>query len=375
MGSGKNKSQINVNNLPMAINEYKKRLISFLQPLILKGLHSIYKDAKVYCENSQKEHEIFKRFQFYLKKTRHWSSLIVDKETERIKEKVSYIEPLIIAIFVAHVKLLGCIRLKGKYNNIKVKVPSCNNFIHTVYINTAKRVYYNPKLFEEDLSFIDKEKNMDKIYEYIEKGIVETISQMLPMEHVLNEYVANAFDEDVSCSEESGSESENCTLISEKSEMDLPKKKSIPLIDFGNKKPVYLEENSEGSVKSVEENVKSVEENVKSVEESESESEYESESESEYESEGESEGESESEELVRDSNNLKLPEQNKNFHFTNNTTNDTVNQLNPTPTPTPSRSKFFDKFKIPTYNNDNFKRVKFDEKPKFFSNANLLNKA
>ncbi len=210
-------TNINLNALPLARNEYQQQLTTFLQPLITKGFWSIFRDSKKMCSKENKEQEVFKRFQSFVKKIPKWSSLTVDAETERIKQKINCLSELITIIFVGNVKILASIRLKGKHTNIKVKVPSCNNFIHTVYINTAKRIFYDPYLFDDNLDPIEKERNMNRIFEFIEKAISETISGMLPLDSILNEYLGNAFDSDVSQTDESSvsSSAESNTLEGE----------------------------------------------------------------------------------------------------------------------------------------------------------------
>lgn len=199
------KRELNLGALPIARDEYLNQLVSFLQPLISKGFWSIYTDARKKCSREGRQHERFRDFQHFVKKIPKWNSLIVEEETRRIKEKIDCLSELITVIFVGNVKILASIRLKGNNNNIKVKIPSCNNFIHTVYINTAKRVFYNPLLFDHKCNPIDIEKNMDQVYEYIEKSVIETIQQMLPIKNILDEYLGNVFENEVTCNDEDNS--------------------------------------------------------------------------------------------------------------------------------------------------------------------------
>lgn len=202
-------SKINTSALPLAREEYEKQLTTLLQPLITKGFWSIYNDARKQAKKENKEEETFKKFQFFIKKIRNWSSLIIDAETDRIKEKIGCLSELITIIFVGNVKILASIRLKGKHANIKIKVPSCSNFIHSVYINTAKRIFYDPTIFDHTLNPIEKESNMIRVYGFISKAISETISQMLPLDNILQVYLGDCLAEEASESEyESGSESE-----------------------------------------------------------------------------------------------------------------------------------------------------------------------
>jgi hypothetical protein len=198
------KRELNIGALPIARDEYLSQLVSFLQPLISKGFLSIYQDARKKCSKEDRKNERFRDFQMFVKKIPSWSSLMVEEETRRIKEKVDCLSELITVIFVGNVKILASIRLKGNNKNIKVKIPSCNNFIHTVYINTAKRVFYNPMLFDHTCSSIEGDKNTEMVYEYIEKAVVDTIRQMLPIKNILDEYLGHVFDDEVECNDDDG---------------------------------------------------------------------------------------------------------------------------------------------------------------------------
>ena len=245
----KNETNINIGALPIARNEYQNQLTNLLQPLITKGFWSIFGDADNFCKKENKPEELYMTFQKFVKKIRTWSSIIVESETERIKNKIHCLNELITIIFVGNVKILASIRLKGKHANLKIKVPSCEKFIHTVYINTAKRVFYDPYIFENNIDPIKKEKNMNRMYGFIEKAISDTISQMLPIESILDEYLGNAFDEEI---EESESESDSESNKSEQSlygdeiessdeeeQKHTPPKINAPSINFKNNIPTH----------------------------------------------------------------------------------------------------------------------------------------
>ena len=261
--------ELNLGALPIARNEYLNQLVSFLQPLISKGFWAIYQDARKKCSKENRKHERFKEFQFFVKQIPFWSSLIIEDETRRIKEKVDCLSELITVIFVGNVKILASIRLKGEHKNIKVKVPSCNNFIHTVYINTARKVYYNPLLFDHKCKSIESNSNMEVLYGYIESAIIESIQQMLPLKSILDEYLGNAFDEsDNDKSDDDKSDNGSGSYLDEidsiQSDVYPDKEIKRNVIDFGNKPPVLesgsIIENESDDESEIEENIE--EENI-----------------------------------------------------------------------------------------------------------------
>ena len=93
---------------------------------------------------------------------------------------------LITAIFVSHVKILACVRLKSDDKSVKIKVPSLNTFLHKIIINVSENIYYTPTIINED---------KNKIFELIVQGIDETIANQIPIEYILSEYLSGAFDE------------------------------------------------------------------------------------------------------------------------------------------------------------------------------------
>ena len=96
----KNETNINIGALPIARNEYQNQLTNLLQPLITKGFWSIFGDADNFCKKENKPEELYMTFQKFVKKIRTWSSIIVESETERIKNKIHCLNELITIIFV-----------------------------------------------------------------------------------------------------------------------------------------------------------------------------------------------------------------------------------------------------------------------------------
>jgi hypothetical protein len=114
------------------------------------------------------------------------------------------------------VKILASIRLKGNNENIKVKIPTSDIFIHSIYIESAQKIFYNPFLFyhKHGNNFSKIENNKKETIEIIRNCIDETIREMLPFDEILQEYLVNALNEntenaDSGSDSESGSESDS----------------------------------------------------------------------------------------------------------------------------------------------------------------------
>ena len=100
-------------------------LINNLSPEINKGISSIFLNCKNRVEDTN---SILITFQQILSDIPKWNNSIIFNETNRIKEKIPYIEDLLTAVFISNMRLLCSIKNKNK--QIKIKVPKLDIFIH-----------------------------------------------------------------------------------------------------------------------------------------------------------------------------------------------------------------------------------------------------
>ena len=209
---------LNISVLVAARDEYIEQLKCIICPLVIQGINSIYQDA-VKVSLGKK---VIMTFQQFLKDVLTWNQTILQEESKRIKRKCPYIMDIVTAIFVSNVKILASIRLKGNNDNIKVKIPTCDIFIHSIYIESAQQIYYDPMLFyHKNGNFNQIQKNKKYVREIISDAVAESIRKMMPFDHILEEYLKNALDDNAeytdsdSESEEEPEEKEN-TLVNDK---------------------------------------------------------------------------------------------------------------------------------------------------------------
>jgi len=195
-------NNLNISVLVAARDEYIEQLKCIIVPLLIQGFNSIYSDALRISEGKK---TIYK-FQELLKEIPNWNQTILQEESKRIKKKCPYIMDIVTAIFVSNVKILASIRLKGKNENIRVKIPTSDIFIHSNYIESAQHIFYDPFLFHHRANAFGRnvQDNKEIVKRIIRNAVDETIRQMLPFDDILREYLENALDESES---ESGSES------------------------------------------------------------------------------------------------------------------------------------------------------------------------
>uniref|UniRef100_A0A6C0B3Y0 Uncharacterized protein n=1 Tax=viral metagenome TaxID=1070528 RepID=A0A6C0B3Y0_9ZZZZ len=176
-----------------AKQEYTQVLIDFLMDPIYAGLRTIYNTAR--DTSKSKNLNTLKTFQMLLSKTPKWSDDKLNKEIIRIKETVNcdYLEDLITAVFVTHVKILISIKSKNKTDTLDLNVPKITYFIHKIYIQCARNFWRQPWLFHTGYNSLDLQRNLIKSEKLIKESILETIRKLLPLKEVLQQYLGNNF--------------------------------------------------------------------------------------------------------------------------------------------------------------------------------------
>ena len=134
---------LNISVLVAARDEYIEQLKCILIPLLTQGFNSIYQDALKISEDKK----TIDKFQELLKQIPQWNQTILQEESKRIKKKCPYIMDIVTAIFVTNVKILASVRLKGSKEDIRVKIPTSDIFVHGIYIESAQQIFYDPFLF------------------------------------------------------------------------------------------------------------------------------------------------------------------------------------------------------------------------------------
>jgi hypothetical protein len=175
---------LNVNVLVAAKEEYTRQLVYTIQHDLYEILKSIFNDSQ---EKNLRRKISYSNFQLELKEVPQWTAYKLDSKIKDLIKKYTFLMDLITAIFVSHVKILACVRLKSDDKSIKIKVPNLSTFLHKLLIKCCETLYYEPQL-------INSEKC--RVIEIIAVSIEDTIANQIPIEYILNEYLAGAFDDD-----------------------------------------------------------------------------------------------------------------------------------------------------------------------------------
>jgi len=195
-------SDIPLSALVDAKIEYTRQLTTILSPLIFEGFSKLFDEAVDFKENTKdprfEEYSELQIFQDYLRKIPGWNQLIIDEETHRIvvKSKCDWLEDLIAAVFISNAKTLSVIRIRNPDKQVKLKIPKLKNFVHKCYIECSRELYKNVYLFDnEEITTIEKNKNIRDIMSIIKEGIGEAVRNLMPYKDILRTYIGKVNDE------------------------------------------------------------------------------------------------------------------------------------------------------------------------------------
>ena len=174
--------------------EYTSQLVDILYPHMFDGIKSIYDESKLLYRS--KKIPILMIFRELLEKVPIWNSEIIDSECSRIISNSScdYIDDLITAVFISHTKILTSIGPNRSFQKINITIPKTGTFVHKCYINTARELWKNPYLFNENVPGHEFQKNNKEIEEIIKRCVENTIRNSLPIKDILKEHLEGETD-------------------------------------------------------------------------------------------------------------------------------------------------------------------------------------
>lgn len=184
-------------------NEWCARLINIFTPLTIEGFKSIFDESWKLCQENNETEKYLMTFQNFLARIPKWNPAILEEETKRITEKSNcgYLTDLISCVHIIQLKSLTCMRTGNKQKKIDINVPSLTDFVHKVYINSARKIYTNIYLFEKNISPLQIQKHNRELELIIREQILDTIRDNIPVENILKVYLDESIEEDVQVEE------------------------------------------------------------------------------------------------------------------------------------------------------------------------------
>ena len=199
---------------------YTDFLMATLVPLIYEGIliepcMKAFEYLERYDEASKENKNVNtpsfdELFQYFLRDFKKMSNTKIDDETRRIRTNsqcAEFFDDLIRAVVKSHITILRCSSrdsetIKGNHH----ESVDINLFIHKCYIESIKFLFYSPKLFYreiefqkngvEDMNFITLQirTNKEIIFGHIKTGIQNALMQILPMRHIISDYLNTDLD-------------------------------------------------------------------------------------------------------------------------------------------------------------------------------------
>lgn len=189
----------NLKSLSTSKNEWACRLINILSPCVVEGYKSILKESIKLCKDNNESDKYLMTFQNLISRIPKWNANIIEEEKNRIIEKsnCSYLEDLVTCIHIIQLKTLTAMRVGNKQKKIDIDIPKIEDFIHKIYINSARKLYQNVYLFEKFIPPLQIQKNNREIELIINECILNTIRENIPVDNILQVYLDETIEEEI----------------------------------------------------------------------------------------------------------------------------------------------------------------------------------
>jgi hypothetical protein len=189
----------NVSSLHESKNEWGARILTILTPLIAEGFQSIFDESLKLCKENNEMDKYLMTFQNLIRRIPQWNPLIVEQEKKRIIERsaCSYLEDLITCVHIIQLKILTAMRAGQKQKKIDITIPKLNDFIHNVYVHTARKLYKSIYLFELNIPPLQKQKYNREFEILIQESILNAVRDSIPIESILRAYMDESIEEQV----------------------------------------------------------------------------------------------------------------------------------------------------------------------------------
>lgn len=195
----------------------KSQLRQHLQSIIVEpvsdGFWSIYRSSKELCEKNGQLSEIIRTFQNMLTRIPDWSDVTLSTEVARIVKvtKCSYIDDLLMGVFIAYMKSFASLHYRGSSTSIKIDFerPNLTKFIHELYKQSARKLWQVAYLFKTfGVSNEQEARNRQEIMNIINDSIETVIRSFLPWESIAKKYFAEDQIDEIIHEESSSDEEE-----------------------------------------------------------------------------------------------------------------------------------------------------------------------
>ena len=245
--------------------ETKNEYIEHMQDIITIPISK--KIYEIWCDCSKRKGSI-KEFQKELIQIKKWNNNIIDEEYKRIvkSSKCKYLADLIKIIIITTIKI-KIYEYKDYFDNIKIKIPAPEDFVHKCYINVSIFSWKNAYLFNnKNIKDSEHQNNLNIIEENFKIIIKKTFRDFIPFNDIVQQIKDN-LSENVKQVATDDDNHPNKNVQKDKNKQ-IPKKVAEEPEESEPEPDEESDKSEEESDKSEEESDKSEEESDKSEEES-----------------------------------------------------------------------------------------------------------
>lgn len=173
-----------------ARNEYMKQLTQYLRQPFLNFFLEQLQVARDEMRETPKKY--LWQFQNRLKSIKEWNIDKVQHEITRIQmaSNCDFLEELITAVFIAHTKVMTAIRISSRKSKVNITVPKLEHYLFKALCECSDLLWANAFLFRDDISPIEKQKNMRQVEATVIEGMQQAIRCLLPVKSILRDLVA-----------------------------------------------------------------------------------------------------------------------------------------------------------------------------------------
>jgi hypothetical protein len=167
-------------------NEYIAHIQDILGIAISKRIYSIWAD-------SIKDNKGIKGFQNELYEIKKWNNNIVNDEYKKIVKytKCKYLLNLIKVIIITTIKI-KIYEYRNQFDNIKIKIPNPEDFVHKCFMNVSSFSWKNAYLFnKKNVKDAEYQNNLNIIEENIRIIIKKTFRDFIPFDEIFNQIEEN----------------------------------------------------------------------------------------------------------------------------------------------------------------------------------------
>jgi hypothetical protein len=167
-------------------NEYIEHIQDILSVAISKRIYALYTEM-------MEEKRGLKGFQNELYSIRKWNNNIVSDEYKKIVKytKCKYLSNLIKIIIITTIKI-KIYEYREQFDNIKIKIPNAEDFVHKCYINAASFSWKNAYLYNRNnIKDAEYQNNLNLIEENIRAIIKKTFRDFVPFDEIFKQIEDN----------------------------------------------------------------------------------------------------------------------------------------------------------------------------------------